>query len=163
MQLPQAQTSRSHDPVLRLFPTVPITLREAVRETTLANVRIPAGTAVIVPSWCINRCTKLWGSDAASFRPERWLGSEQANGEGQSSEEAARLGGAKSVYSQITFLHGPRSCIGQGFARAELKCLVAAMVRRFSWVMENPDEEVIPGGVITIKPQNGLRIVLTEL
>ena len=72
-------------------------------------------------------------------------------------------GGAESNYSQLTFLHGPRSCIGQNFAKAELRCLIAAFVKAFEWEMVNPNEEVIPAGVITIKPKKGLHLRLKPL
>lgn len=45
-------------------------------------------------------------------------------------------GGADTNYSFLTFLHGPRSCIGQGFARGELLCLVAAWVGCFETSFE---------------------------
>jgi len=60
-------------------------------------------------------------------------------------------------------VHGPRSCIGQGFAKAELKCLLAAMLLRFEMEMARPDEEVVPAGAITIKPKNGMRLRLKDL
>ena len=46
-------------------------------------------------------------------------------------ERANHAGAAESNFAQMTFLHGPRSCIGQGFAVGELKCLVARWVWGF--------------------------------
>ena len=63
-------------------------------------------------------------------------------------------------YAFLTFLHGPRGCIGQAFSRAELKVLLAAFVRVFEWTMADPEERVIPAIVITAKPKNGLSIKL---
>ncbi|KAF2840284.1 cytochrome P450 monooxygenase-like protein [Patellaria atrata CBS 101060] len=136
---------------LRLYPTVPITLRDAVRPTKILDQHIPAGTQVVVSPWAINRNPHLWGPRATEFVPERWIdGSGQAN----------NTGGATSNYSNLTFLHGSRSCIGQGFARAELRALVAAWVGRFEMRMADPTETVVPSGVITIKPRDGLRLRL---
>jgi cytochrome P450 len=70
------------------------------------------------------------------------------------------MGGAASNYDYLTFLHGPRSCIGQGFAKAELRCMVAAMVRKFEWDLDMDQKDVIPGGAITIKPMKGLHVKL---
>ena len=137
---------------LRFFPSVPITGRQAVRDTLILGQPIPTGTYVIMSPWAINRSKTLWGPDAQEFKPERWLAAGQGS-----------LGGAKSPLSLMTFLHGPRSCIGQAFSRAELKCLVAAMVLKFEFQMADPSEVIEPGGFVTIKPQNGMRLRLREL
>lgn len=133
---------------LRLYPVVPITGRTAIRETTLLGQVIPKGTMIISSPWAINRSTATWGPDAEEFKPERWLG------------EKAK---SRSPYDILTFLHGPRGCIGQAFSRAELKCLVAAMVMKFEMKMEDPTEKIEPAGLITVKPKNGLRLRLREI
>jgi cytochrome P450 len=132
---------------LRLYPTVPVTIRESVRPTTLAGTPIPVGTIVLLVPWAINRNPHFWGDNAHEFVPERWIGEGKAN-----------TGGAASNYAQITFLHGPRSCIGQGFARSEFKCLLAVVAARLSWELRGPGEEVYPAGVVTTKPKNGMHI-----
>jgi cytochrome P450 len=136
-----------YNETLRLYPTVPVTVRESIRPTFLGARPIPAGTRVILAPWAINRSEALWGPRAAEFTPERWLAPGCAN-----------TGGARSNYSVITFLHGPRSCIGQGFAKAEFKCLLAAVVGRFSWRMARPEEPVYPAGVVTTKPHGGMHL-----
>ncbi|KAK0725527.1 cytochrome P450 [Lasiosphaeris hirsuta] len=139
---------------LRLYPTVPVTLRGAVRDTTISGHAVPKGTEIIMSPWVVNRYTALWGPDATEFRPGRWI--TTVNGE----KKANNTGGAASNYAQLTFLHGPRGCIGQGFARAELRCLIAAFVMQFGWELGMDPREVVPGGVITNKPVNGLRLKL---
>lgn len=107
---------------------------------------------IAISPWGINRSKKLWGPDADEFKPERWLPEGQAG-----------LGGGKGPFSAITFLHGPRSCIGQSFSRAELKCLVAALVSKFDIQMADPNEKIEIGGMVTIKPKNGMKLRLREL
>ena len=63
----------------------------------------------------------------------------------------AATGGAESNYAFLTFLQGPRSCIAQGFARAEFACLLAALVGRFELGLEE-GKELLPGGGLTLKP-----------
>ncbi|WPG99053.1 cytochrome p450 3a16 [Acrodontium crateriforme] len=137
------------DEQLRLIPPVPMTIREAVHDTVITGQHVPKGTRVLICPWAINRSQKIWGTDAEEFKPERWLN-------GQSPHPAGLL-------SVLTFLHGPRSCIGQTFSRAELKCLVVSMVTRFELQMADPDEVIEPAGLITIKPKHGLRLRLREL
>ncbi|KAH7399149.1 cytochrome P450 [Phaeosphaeria sp. MPI-PUGE-AT-0046c] len=135
--------------VLRLFPTVPVTARITVRDTTVAGQHIPKDTILMVVPWAINRNPKLWGPTAEDFVPERWI---DQNG------RATMNGGAESNFSFLTFLHGPRSCIGERFARAELRALLAALVGSFEFDMADPKEEVEVGGTITIKPVNGMKL-----
>jgi cytochrome P450 len=48
----------------------------------------------------------------------------------------------------IPFLFGPRGCIGQVFARAEMRCLLAAYVERFQFEMFDPSEELSVAGAV---------------
>ncbi|KAF1963090.1 cytochrome P450 [Byssothecium circinans] len=137
--------------VLRLYPTIPVSARIAIRDTFISNHFIPKGTLSFVTPWAVNRNPKLWGADAEDFKPERWI---DENG------RATMNGGAGSNYSFLTFLHGPRSCIGERFARAELRSLVAAFVGSFRMEMANPGEKIIVGGTITSKPVQGMKLRL---
>ncbi|KAH7248628.1 cytochrome P450 [Fusarium redolens] len=59
--------------ILRFYAPVPQTLREAAHDTTILNQFIPKGTRIVIAPWATNRCTKLWGADAQSLNPDRWL------------------------------------------------------------------------------------------
>ena len=137
--------------VLRLFPTVPVTARITVRDTTIAGQFVPKDTILMLVPWAINRNPKLWGPNSEEFVPERWI---------DQTGRATMSGGADSNYSFLTFLHGPRSCIGERFARAELRALLAALVGHFELQMANPHEEIVVGGTITSKPMNGMKLKL---
>ncbi|KAF2970987.1 hypothetical protein GQX73_g2546 [Xylaria multiplex] len=139
---------------LRLYPTVPLTIRQARCDTTLGNHRIPSGSSILVSPWMINRSPKFWGDDSTEFRPARWISEDG---------KPNQTGGASSNYHFITFLHGPRSCIGQGFARAELRCLLAALLLSFKWELAMPEADVVARGAVTIKPANGMHIQLELL
>lgn len=135
--------------VLRLFPTIPVTARITVRDTTVAGQHVPRDTILLVVPWAINRNPKLWGPTAEDFVPERWI---------DESGRATMNGGADSNFSFLTFLHGPRSCIGERFARAELRALLAALVGSFEFEMADPGEKVEIGGTITSKPIKGMKL-----
>lgn len=138
---------------LRLYPTVPNTARIAVRQTTLNGQVVPKNTQIVLSPWMINRSEELWGADANKFIPDRWI-----NEDGKPNNN----GGAPSNYALLTFLHGPRSCIGANFAKAELRCIAAAFVSKFNIEVANPDAEVVPAGVITTKPRDGMHLRLTH-
>lgn len=134
---------------LRVFPPVPLTLRETTADTTIQGHFIPASTSIVVCPWAINTSAALWGDDAKEFKPERWLGPGRMN-----------TGGADSNYAVTTFLHGPRSCIGKDFAKAEFACLVAALVGRFEMELEDPEWVMEIQNGITARPKGGLRVRL---
>lgn len=132
---------------LRLYAPVPLTIRDTAVPTTICNQFVPQGTKIILAPWAVNYSVSLWGADAAEFNPDRWLGPGQANS-----------GGSTSNYAFLTFLHGPRSCIGASFARAELACLVASVVGRFELELEVPGEKIEIKGGVTARPRDGLRL-----
>lgn len=140
------------DETLRLYPPAPNTVRQAVVPTTVGSVAIAKGTAVSIPPWAINRSRVLWGANAAEFVPDRWLQGPNA-----------ATGGAQSPYAYLTFLHGPRSCIGQSFARLEMKCLLAPLITRFRFEPLHPGQTVEIAGFVTIKPLGGLRLRVHDL
>ncbi len=133
--------------ILRVWSPVPLTLRDTANATTILDQYIPKGTKVILAPWAINFSTELWGPDAADFKPERWMAHGQAN-----------AGGAQSNYAFMTFLHGPRSCIGSKFATAELACLIAAFVGFFEFELKDPTENIEIKGGITARPKNGMNV-----
>lgn len=133
--------------VLRTHPPVSLVIREAAVNTSILGQYVPAGTRIILPPGAVNVSTKLWGPDAKLFKPERWLQPGHAN-----------TGGATSNYAYLTFLHGPRSCIGQQFAKAEFAALLAAMVGRFNFELEEPDEEITLAPGITMRPKGGMPV-----
>lgn len=133
---------------LRLWAPVSATLREAAIDTSIQGQFVPAGTMIMICPWAINHSKALWGPDAAQFNPDRWIGPGRANN-----------GGARA-YDFMTFLHGPRSCIGQGFAKAEFACLLASLVGSFEMELKDPDISIDIAGGITAKPKGGLQVRL---
>ncbi|KAK7952467.1 Cytochrome P450 [Apiospora aurea] len=142
--------------VLRYYAPVPLTIREPRVDTVINGEHVPKGTRVIICPWAINYSTELWGEDAGVFRPERWLAKDAHD-----KKKAA----SASNYAFLTFLHGPRSCIGQAFSKAEFACLLAGWVGRFEFELGNKEEYdeknmLIKGG-ITARPARGLHVHAT--
>ena len=132
---------------LRLYPPVPSTIREALRDTTVAGYHIPKGTVFTISPAVTNVDVELWGPDAGDFNPERWM-----------QDGCANSGGVSDAFGFLTFLQGPRSCIGATFARAELACLLAVLVGRFRMELEDPNrEEELTRRGVGAAPADGLR------
>ncbi|KAF3492360.1 cytochrome P450 [Arthroderma uncinatum] len=138
--------------LFRFYPPVTVTSRQAARDTTIAGHPIKKGTHIVIAPRATNRNPEFWGPDADVFNPDRWLAPGCTN-----------TGGAESNYAFLTFIHGPRSCIGSGFAKGELMCLIAALVWRFEMELEDPEKEmeITPG--LTNKPKDGVRARLRVL
>ena len=129
--------------VLRLYSPVPVTVRVAADDTTLLGHRIPKGTTIFISPWATNANKEFWSEDAADFNPDRWLGEGKAN-----------TGGIESNYAFLTFLHGPRSCIGQGFAKGEFACLLAAWIGTLETRFAVPDYVIKVKNGLTPRPQD---------
>jgi cytochrome P450 len=103
---------------LRLYPSVPVNVRTALRTTFLPTgggpdglspVLIPSGANVAYSVYSLHRRPDLYGEDAEDFRPERW-------GEdlGLFRDETT------SKWGYLPFNGGPRICLGSKFPRSDL-------------------------------------------
>ena len=135
---------------IRLFPPVPKLQRRTAHPTTLLGYSIPKHTLVVVSPWVVHRDPMHWGLDASEFRPARWL------------DGGAAGGGSIGKNSFLAFLHGPRNCIGQVFAVAELAITVAVLVSRFH--LELGQKAPIWEEEVLLKPAGGVvEVVLTPV
>ena len=129
--------------VLRLYSPVPVTVRVAADDTTLLGHYLPKGTTIFISPWATNANSEFWGEDAADFNPDRWLGEGKAN-----------TGGVETNYAFLTFLHGPRSCMGQSFAKGEFACLLAAWAGTFETGFAHSDYVIKVKNGLTPRPQD---------
>lgn len=88
----------------------------------LTQLRVQKGDQIQLPIWAINRSKDIWGPDADQFRPERW---------DHLPEAASTIPGISP--NLMSFIGGPRGCIGHRFAVAEMKVLLFHIVRGFEF------------------------------
>lgn len=105
--------------VLRFHSINTLLWRECIEDAEIQGVNIPKGTIVVYSPWTNARDPVHWGEDARTFNPDRWL------------DEGKKTGGADHPYSFITFGAGPRRCIGEDYAFAILRTVIAGLVGRF--------------------------------
>jgi len=87
------------------------------------EVFVPANTDVFVQIHHLNRDPSIWGSDAAEWKPERWLAPLP---------ESVVRANIQGVYANtMTFIGGGRSCIGFKFAQLEMKVVLSQIVPGF--------------------------------
>jgi cytochrome P450 len=97
-----------------------VPLAEPVRSASgnvVDRIVLPKGSIVTVPIRYINRSEVFWGPNAKNFEPERWLTLET------DSVPAMDLQGHRHL---LTFLDGPRTCLGKTFALGALLPLLHA-------------------------------------
>lgn len=127
----------------RLYPVVPANGREALHDTILPHggagsgsgssssntpLFIPKSSYVQYNTYSMHRRASLFGPDADTFNPERWLNDSNNN-------QLLRPG-----WAYIPFSGGPRSCLGQNFALTEAMFVVVRLVQRCE--IERRDEGV---------------------
>jgi cytochrome P450 len=128
---------------MRLYPPAHTVVRRATDETELLGYHVDKGRIVAVNIWGIHHRADLW-PEPFRFAPERF---ESAEAGGERSRRA-------SGYSHLPFGGGPRACIGEHLAMAELVAAVAALANRYRWrsLLEVPDVEVD----LAIRPRGAL-------
>ncbi|CAG8599662.1 4684_t:CDS:2 [Acaulospora morrowiae] len=102
---------------MRIAPSVPIILRAPNEDHIFGEYVIPKHTPIVIPIAAIHKLPAIWGEDAEEFKPERWLNPNI-------SSEINNL-------NYLPFSTGPRSCIGNRMAMAEIKTLLSILIRRF--------------------------------
>ena len=100
---------------LRLYPPVPMMVRQSTCPVTFRNREIAPGSQMVVSPWHLHRHTGLW-DNPDGFDPARW---HTENGK------------ACQRDAYIPFSTGPRVCIGAGFAMVEGPLLLS-MFQKFS-------------------------------
>ncbi|KAG6909595.1 hypothetical protein DXG01_016634 [Tephrocybe rancida] len=154
---------------LRIHAPVPSTIREATQDDILPlnepftdrkgvvhhGIRVRKGQTIQIPILAMNRNKQIWGEDAKEFRPERWESTPEA---------ATSIPGVWG--NMLTFLGGPRSCIGYRFSLIEMKALMFTLVRAFEFELAVPVSDVgkkstiIQRPVLVSEPKGGNQLPL---
>nr|QSK97099.1 P450 mono-oxygenase [Curcuma wenyujin] len=107
---------------LRLHPPGPLLLPRVCSETCeVMGYRVPAGARVIINAFALGRDEQYWGSDAESFKPERFEGS------------SVDFKGFN--YEFIPFGTGRRMCPGMTFALSSVEVALAYLLFHFDWML----------------------------
>jgi len=130
--------------VLRLYPPVFITNRQAVQDDEICGFHIPAGSVIGISPYTTQRDPRFW-KDPLSFDPQHF-----------SPEQSA----GRPRFAYFPFGGGPRQCIGKDFALYEAAVVLAMAAQRFDWQLA-PGEEVRPNLRVTFRP-SAVRLVLKE-
>ncbi|BFZ06901.1 hypothetical protein BsWGS_09940 [Bradybaena similaris] len=125
----------------RLASIVSLSASHFCTETiTLRGYTIPNGAWILPNLDSVLHDTVIWGDDAMSFRPERFLDDQ----------------GKLQIPEQfIPYSIGKRACLGEGMAKMELFLFLSSMFQRFKFLpsvpVSLPDLKHQSGGVVTPK------------
>ncbi|KAK9490791.1 cytochrome P450 [Lipomyces doorenjongii] len=141
--------------VLRLYPSVPLNYRCAVRDTVLpvgggpdgkSPVLIRKGDTVVYSVYVMHRRKDFFGDDADEFIPERWA-------EGKSWS-----------WEYLPFNGGQRICLGQQYALTEAGYTIVRLLQEFDTLesTEPPETEGFPlkRAMLTMSKATGVHIKL---
>ncbi|MFK7876672.1 MAG: cytochrome P450 [Paracoccaceae bacterium] len=126
---------------LRLYPPVPMMVREATCPERFRDRDVPRGAQIVISPWHLHRHSRLW-DNPDGFDPMRW---ETDNG--------------KSCMRNafFPFSAGARVCTGAGFAMAEGVILLAQIMKSFH--VEAFDNDVpVPVAHLTVRSKSGIRL-----
>ena len=129
---------------LRLYPPVPMMVREAGCPERFRDRAVPLGAQLVLSPWHLHRHERLW-DNPDGFDPDRW---KSANGKHCQRE------------AYIPFSAGPRVCTGAGFAMVEGPLLLSMLLRRFR-VERVEGRDPVPVAHLTVRAKDGIWLRIT--
>lgn len=129
---------------LRLYPPVPMMVREATQPEHFRNRDVPKGSQIVLSPWHVHRHELLW-DNPDGFDPDRY-----ATPEGK---ECLR-------HAFIPFSAGSRVCTGAGFAMVEGPLLLATLLQKWRF---DPVADKVPDPVahLTVRARDGIWLQAT--
>ncbi|KAI0768260.1 cytochrome P450 [Trametes elegans] len=140
---------------LRVHAPVPSTMRIAMKDDVIPvsrpfvdrygklqdSIKISKGSPILIPILALNRSKELWGEDAHDFKPERWANPPE------------RVSSVPGVWAHLlSFLGGPRACIGYRFSLVEMKALLFVLIRAFEFELAVPPEDIMKKTAVVQRP-----------
>lgn len=129
---------------MRLYPPVPMYVREAARPECFRGRRLGKGAQVIISPWHLHRHERIW-DNPDGFDPGRF-----DTPEGRKCMRAA----------YIPFSIGPRVCPGASFAMAEGPLFLAMIARAFR-IEPVEGRDPVPAAQLTVRARDGIHLRLT--
>ncbi len=130
---------------LRLYPPVPMMVREANCPEQFRKRDVPKGAQIVISPWHLHRQDRLWDRPD-EFAPNRW-----ATENGKTCQRDA----------YIPFSAGPRVCTGAGFAMVEGPLLLSILLRHFRFETIS-GKTPVPVAHLTVRSKDGIWVRLIE-
>jgi cytochrome P450 len=121
---------------MRLYPPAWIADRVPLQDDTYHNFTYSKGTVILLFFYGLHRHEGYW-KDATSFIPDRFLNDQPDKGK---------------IF--FPFGAGPRLCIGNNFAMAEMAIVIQTLLQQFTWTAEGTAPKILP--LLTLRPDHVL-------
>ncbi len=126
---------------MRLYPPVPMMVREAAAEDRLRDREVTEGTQVVLSLWHLHRNERLWARPH-DFDPDRWT-------------HPGAAGCPAGAF--LPFSAGPRACPGAALAMVEGPLFLALILAR--WRLGPVEGRVpVPVAQLTVRSRDGIWI-----
>ncbi|MEU7634132.1 cytochrome P450 [Nocardia sp. NPDC049220] len=142
---PLTYTRQVIQETLRLYSPAWHNYRQAVEDDEIGGYRIPAGTTILWSYYFIHRHPNYW-PNPEQFDPDRF-------------SEVNDVGGTHPGY--YPFGAGPRMCIGNVFAMAEMQLTIAMTLQRYRLVPTS-NKLIAPVPLITLHPRRPVTVHLEQ-
>ncbi len=131
--------------VLRLYPPVPMMVRENRCPEQMRDRAVAPGAQIVLSPWHLHRHERIW-PNPDGFDPDRW----------QTEENRACM---RDAY--LPFSAGPRVCTGAGFAMVEGPLLLAMLVRQ--WRFDRVEgRDPVPVAHLTVRAKDGIWLTISR-
>ncbi len=130
---------------LRLYPPVPMMVRQATCPERFRNRDVPKGSQIVLSPWHLHRHERLW-DNPDGFDPARW-----ATENGKKCQREAYM----------PFSTGARVCTGAGFAMVEGPLILSMILRNYR-VERIEGRDPVPVAHLTVRSKDGIWLRLVR-
>lgn len=131
---------------MRLYPPVPLLIRQAVKADRIQGHSVRSGDFVFVPIYATHRHRKFW-KNPDSFDPSRFAG--------------GKICPVSEGY--MPFSTGPRGCPGASFSMMEMREILADFLCRFRFFPSPGKAAPSPKAILVLKPHGGVWLDVERL
>lgn len=105
--------------VFRMYSTVIGNGRTLQEDSVICGYQVPKGVQAVFPT-IVTGNMEEYVTDAATFRPERWLKPQHGG-----------VPGKLHPFASLPYGYGARMCLGRRFADLEMQILLAKLLRNY--------------------------------
>ena len=138
-----AYTRMVVDETLRLYPPVWYFGRKALDADEIGGYHLPAHATFYISPYTMHRHPGFW-EHPETFDPQRFTPERSAD---------------RPRYAYLPFGGGPRQCIGNNFALTEAHLILAMLAQHYKLQLA-PGHPVEVEGLITLRPRQGMKMIV---